>query len=468
MIALTAPWWCAGTVWAQQQGEEKPKPAARVLLPLPDGNGDQQDSDQDNQALQPDRGPVSGVQSGTLGTSQLRHSYWVPGLQYGNSIQKNALTSTTGSGWTVSNYVSGNVSLLEAWGRSMVGANYTGGGFFSGQSGQGRGQYHQLSSAFEIDQRRWQLLAIEEFSYLPQTSFGFGGTTSVAVPGIGGALAVPLPGLQEVFVPGQSALTAIGPRYSSASAAQLSYSVSRRGSLTIAGVYGLLRFSNSGNISNDNEVLNVGYSYALTRKDFIGALYQFRAYHFPNNPQALGDQAFQLMYARRITGRLALNLAGGPDITHFRVPVSGSSQTISGSGLASLSYAFRLSTVRLSYAHGIGSGSGLFSGSRSDQLTGDWSRPLSRMWNASLNVGFARNSSLVTVKALASPSYNSWLTGAGLNRPLTTSARLSIGYQAQIQASNGLLCGASGCQTTQVTHQIQMSLQWNAPAQVLR
>jgi hypothetical protein len=279
---------------------------------------------------------------------------------------------------------------------------------------------------------------------------------------------VALPGLQEVFVPGQSALTAIGPRYSSASAAQLGYAVSRRGSLTVAGVYGLLRFSNSGNISNDSETLNVGYSYALTRKDFFGGIYRFTGYHFPNNPQALGDQAFQLMYARRITGRLALNIAGGPDITHFRLPVNGSTQTISGSGAASLSYAFRLSAVRMSYAHGIGSGSGLFSGSRSDQLTANWSRPLSRMWNASLNVGFARNSSLVTLKALASPSYNSWLAGGGLNREVSRSARISIDYQAQIQASNGLLCGPSGCQTTQVTHQIQMSLQWNAPAQVLR
>src|SRR5215467_10975140 len=137
MIVLAGLSLWAGSLWAQQEGEEKPKPAARVLLPIGDLNGNQQDSEQDSQALQPDHGPVSGVQSGTLGTSQLRHSYWVPGLQYGNSVQKNALTTTNGSGWTVSNYVSGNVSLLEAWGRSMVGANYTGGGFFSGQSGQG-------------------------------------------------------------------------------------------------------------------------------------------------------------------------------------------------------------------------------------------------------------------------------------------------------------------------------------------
>ena len=69
---------CGAPLRAQQEGEEKPKPAARVMLPLPDLNGNQQDDNENNQTMQPDRGPVAGVQSPTLGTSALRHSYWVP------------------------------------------------------------------------------------------------------------------------------------------------------------------------------------------------------------------------------------------------------------------------------------------------------------------------------------------------------------------------------------------------------
>ncbi len=58
-------------LWAQEGPDEKPEPAARVLLPLPGLSGDQQDSDQSDQTMQPDHGPVSGVQAGTLGTSEL-------------------------------------------------------------------------------------------------------------------------------------------------------------------------------------------------------------------------------------------------------------------------------------------------------------------------------------------------------------------------------------------------------------
>src|SRR5437867_12166167 len=100
---------------AQEAGQEKPKPAARVLLPLPDLNGNQQDDNENNQTMQPDRGPVAGVQSPTLGTSELRHSYWVPGIQYGITAQSNNFNSTGSTqkpSWTTTNYASGNFSLL--------------------------------------------------------------------------------------------------------------------------------------------------------------------------------------------------------------------------------------------------------------------------------------------------------------------------------------------------------------------
>lgn len=470
IIAIVAYGFCAAPLQAQGESDDKPKPAARVLLPLPDLSGDEQDDDQGNQTMQPDHGPITGVQSATLGTSELRHSYWVPGVQYGNTVQSNAY-STTGSqnpAWTTTNYASGSLSLLEAWGHSQFGMNYSGGGFFSNDPGQGNGQYHQLSSAFEIDQRRSQILVIEQFSYLPQSAFGFGGNTGLAVPGITGALAVPLPSLQPQFVPGQSIFSAFGPRYSSTSAAQLTYLVTHRSSINVAVVYGLLRFIDSGNINNDTEILNVGYNYALTRRDSVGVLYRFTAFHYPGNPQAMGDQVAQFIYARRITGRLALDLGVGPEITSFRLPVNGIKQTISSGGAASLSYAFSKSFARLTFSHGVGSGSGIFTGSSTNELMATWGRPLSRAWVASLNVGYARDSSIVALQGLSSPSSSSWLAGAGLNRPLGRAATLAIGYQAQIQVSNGLLCGPSGCNTTQVTHQIQTSLQWHAPAQVLR
>src|SRR5260370_13479182 len=191
----------AAPLWAQQEGDEKPKPAARVVLPLPDVNSDQQDADQSTQTMQPDTGPVTGVQSSTLGTSELRHSYWVPGIQYGNTVQSRSSSAAGSPGWTTTSYMNGNLSLLEAWSHALLSTNYSGGGFFSKDHTQGNGQYHQLPAAFEIDQRRWQAHFMDQFSYMPQSSFGFGGTSGLASPGITGSLAAPSPALQHVFVP---------------------------------------------------------------------------------------------------------------------------------------------------------------------------------------------------------------------------------------------------------------------------
>src|ERR1700747_2622923 len=81
---------CSVPLRAQQEGDEKPKPAARVLLPLPDLSSDQQDDsanqDRGSQNLQPDNGPLTGVQASTLGYPEMRHSYWLPGIQYSNTL----------------------------------------------------------------------------------------------------------------------------------------------------------------------------------------------------------------------------------------------------------------------------------------------------------------------------------------------------------------------------------------------
>jgi len=339
---------------------------------------------------------------------------------------------------------------------------------FSKDLAQGNQQYHQLAAAYEIDQRRYQLLFVDQFSYLPQSSFGFGGTSGLASPGITGSLAAPSPGLQNTLVPGQSILVASGPRYSNSSAAQLTYEVSQRGSFTVGGVHGLLRFSNTGNIASDTETLNAGYNYEITRRDYLGVVYRFTAYHYPGGPQALGDHGAHLVYGRRITGRLALNLDGGPDVTTFRVPINGSKQRASGSGTGSLVYAFPLTTVRLSYSHGVSSGSGVFSGANTDQIAADWSRPLTRVWSGRLSFWYAKNRQVVPVKGATSPSYDTWIPGAGLSRPLGRTTSLSLGYQAQIQNSNVTLCSTPNCGKNSTTHQIQLSVQWHAAPQVLR
>jgi hypothetical protein len=468
IVCLAAACLWVPPLFAQQEQGEKPKPAAREIPPLLDSNSDQNDKDQETQAMRPDNGPMTGVQNLTLGTPEVRHSYWVPGIGYSNIVRSNSVNSAATSAWNTTSFVTGNLSLLEAWSHSLLSVNFSGGGFTSTDPIQGNGQYHQLASAFEIEQRRWQMLVVEQFSYLPQSAYGFGGTSALATPGIMGTLAVPLPGLQSLYIPGQSVLTTNGPRYSNASAVQLTYAVSPRGSMTVAGVYGVLRFVDAGNVNSDTEILNAGYNYLISRKDTIGVVYVFSAYRFPGAPQALGDHVVQLAYGRKISGKLALRLAGGPEITMFRVPINNSSRRVSGSGRGALIYALPRGGVDLSYTHGVGGGSGVFTGSDLDQINADWSRQLSRVWKGRVNLGYAKNRQILSASGLAPLKYDTWLTGAGLSRALGRAANFSVAYQAEIQNSSVPICSSPTCGTNYTAHQVFLTIEWQSRPLMLK
>ena len=134
----------AGPLRAQDEPqaptEEKPKPAG-TSYPIPAiDSGDQQDQNgAPNNTLQPDNTPLTGIQNPTLGSPEIRHSYWVPGIQWSGTIQSNSYNQSQNSSWLMNNYLIGNLSLLKAWSRSQLAINYSGGGFFSTDSAQGNG-----------------------------------------------------------------------------------------------------------------------------------------------------------------------------------------------------------------------------------------------------------------------------------------------------------------------------------------
>src|SRR6267378_476253 len=453
-----------------QEDNSKPKPAARTYFP-PIGGADQ-DAENDQLStsnLNPDTRPLTSVQTATLGSPEIRHSYWVPGFQYGNFVRSSTLSQPTSSGWNTTSFVAGTLSLLEAWNRSQLSVNYTGGGNFSTDKSQGNDSFQQLGLVQSFDWRRGQLSFIDQFSYLPQTQFGFGAASNLANLGIVGPLGPPLPGLQLNYQPNQIIFTSIGPRYSNSITAEIAYSIGPRGSVTVSGSYGILRFVEAGSIDMDDTILSTGYNYVWSRKDTIGMLYRFSGYRYIGNPQAINDHVAQLAYGRKITGRMALQLFAGPEVATFRVPFSGATHKISGSGGANLTYAFRRSNLSLSYNHGVGGGSGQFTGSTSDQAQGTINHQLSRFWQSNLNFGFARTTSLgLSSASPASQTFDTWLAGGGLSRPLGRSANFTFGYTAFIQNSHLPVCAAGKCDTSYLQHQISLSFQWHTRPLVLR
>jgi hypothetical protein len=454
----------AGAAYAQEQPDEnaKPKPAAHA--PMIDSTD--QEATVDPDALRPDTAPLTGAQLPGVGSVEFRHSYVVPGFTVATTAQSSG-SFGGGSGWYDTTYLAGNVSLLEAWSHSHLTLNYSGGGYFSTDGGEGNGAYQQLGFGQSFTWQRWRLDFFDNFSYLPTSGFGFGGLSDIGTPGISGSLSPGTTSLSGNFVPNQSIYSNSGPRYSNSFATQATFLVSPRGSITLVGSYGLLRFTQSGSIGNDDEIGSIGYNYELTKKDSIGVLYRFTGYHFQSEPQAIGDHVFNLAYGRKVTGRLGFSLFAGPEITTFRVPIGTATEQTGLSFGGGLNYGFERGVVSISYVHGTNGGSGILAGASGDNLTANVTRRLTRQWNARGNLGYGRTHAF-TANSISGPGYNTYYLGAGLDRPIGRDAQVSFGYTAYLQNNNQAACGVFCTSGTSLQHQSAIGFQWHTRPYVLR
>jgi hypothetical protein len=460
--------------WAQdtQEPQEpetptKPKPAARGIPGIDDSNATVEDNQKQNVSWQPDNSPATGLQSPTLGSPELGHSYWIPGLEYGSTIQSRPSGQQVSNGWYANNYVGGQLSLLEGWGRAQLGLNYSGGGYFTTDSLQNNGWFQEFSLGQTINLNRWQIQFFDHFSYTPESQFGFAGGTGLALPGISGTLGPAVPGLGASIMPNQSIYSAIGPRYSNAFAAQMTYLLSRRSSITVGGSYGLLRFTESGNVDNDMALGSVGFNYVLSPESSIGILYRFMGNHYTGEPQAFGSHTVNFVYDRKVARKLALDLFGGPQITNFRIPVGNRTRNTGVSAGASLKYAFQRGGIDLSYFHGLTGGSGILLGSTTDQATANLSRQLGRVWNAYVLFGFARNSALAAATSTSAQTYNDWFAGVGISRPIGRNANFSVSYTPRFENTSQATCTGLACSSSFTQQLISITLQWHTRPFVL-
>lgn len=450
----------------QPSGGNKPKPAGSTY-PIPGVNtGEEQD--QDNRGLNPDTTPLTGLLSPTLGSQGLQHSYWIPGLQWSGAIQSTSYNQTQNTDWLMNNYFVGNLSMIKAWGHNQLTMNYSAGGYVSTNSAQENGYYQQLALSQTLSWNRWQLQLSDQFSYLPESSFAFGGSTGLGTPGTGGSLAPVIPSIGNNSVPNQGIFAAIGPRYSNTGAVQLTYSTSPRGSITFGGSYGLLNFVDAGNVDSNSVTGTIGYNYAISRESTIGVFYRFSAYHYSNQPQANGDHSFNLAYGRKITGRLALQLYAGPDFTTSRIHPAGDSVNYGVFAGANLQYAFLNGmSISLAYTHGTSAGSGVLVGSTSDQINFGATRRLTRLWTGQLSTGYSRNTPVGSAIQTNTQTFNTWSVGGGITRPVGRSTNFGINYTAQFTDYGLAGCIGAACTSNQTYHYVTINLQWRARPFVL-
>ena len=425
--------------------------------------------------------PVSGLDEPSFEPGLGARSYLVPSAQVSESVQTNSASSVNQTGVGEITRLLGSVALQKLWKIHPLDVAYIGGAAWFNSSGRGWYQIHSMSATQRFLWRTGQLAIRDQFSYLPQGSFGFGSFGGVGgvgslggglgglggLGGAGGGLGLGGGAFGGGFTYGTYGNT---PRINNLAIVDVTQALSPRASIVLLGGYGTLHFLDNppGFINSQQTMSQVGYNYVISRRDQIGVSYGFQEYHFPQiNAGDLNVNLWQVYYAHRISGRMDLSLAGGPQWLHINGNALGIINTpsgpvlglvplhtsrISGAGRASLTYHWSARTnMSLNYFHYVTPGSGFYAGATADTVRYTFNHELKRRWNMTLDTGFSRNSRILgaTNGSIAgnSRTYNYWYGGGGMRRQLGRHFSAFANYQYNKLLFGSGFCGAGnrGC-----------------------
>jgi hypothetical protein len=419
----------------------------------------------DTQTEMTENPPVSGLDQPSFEPGLGARSYLVPKAQVSEAFSNNPTSSVSNqSSVGEITHLLGAVDLQKLWKIHPLDVSYIGGATWFNTRNQGWYQIHTMAATQRILWRTGQLAIRDNFSYLPQGSFGFGSFGGSGgfggLGGFGGGLGLGGGGF------GSTSLGTNGnsPRIDNLGIVDVTQALTPRSSMVLAGGYGILHFLNSppGLLNSEITIAQAGYNYLLTKHDQIGVSYGFQEFHFPTaNAGDVNVNLWQVLYAHRISGRLDLTAGGGPQWIHANgflpqivitstgpviVLVPMHTSRISGAGRVGLNYRRSSRTnMALSYFHYVTAGSGFFPGATSDVVRYTLNHQLTRRWSTNLDSGFSRSNRILhptlgNSAAGNSHTYDYWYAGGGVRRQLSRQFQGFASYQY-----NRLLFGSGFC-----------------------
>jgi hypothetical protein len=320
--------------------------------------------------------------------------------------------------------------------------------------------------------RRSVITAVDQLVELPGSAFGYGGFGGPST-NLGSASA----GLQPGFTNSQSILTGSGERLSNTSVLELDTYLTRRSQVTFVGSYGLLDYIKDGLLNSDQESFQAGYNYVLNRKDSLAVFYSFDGFRYSHIAQSIDSHSVQLSYGRRVTGKMAFQLTGGPALSFSKAPITtnstgivstttatGTTRTLFWDLGATLTYGWRRTQLTMEYDHDVTGGSGVLAGALTDNLNGTVAHQIRRNLNGTLTFGYSRNSGLTasTTPGVTggTQTFNYWFADVGMNRTFGRAINASIGYHVQSQTGGAVSCGTGTCPANITESLIYLSLGW--------
>lgn len=452
----------------QQNGQPQagqpsaPIPAYRSPFAAAADNGD---DDEAPPQLAPDTQALSGAQNLSLGTPT--RSYWQPHFDFSTTADSNPQETANSPGWGAWTSISGGVDVHRTSGSNDLTLGYASGGVFSTYRGVGDGVAQNLIFGDRIGFHRSTLSFFDNLNYLPEAQLGFGNLAGNTLPGTA-------TGLGPVFGSGQSLLTGYGQNLANAFATELDTFLTPRTSLTFVGGYSLLHYFDSDLLNYNNVNFRGGYNYQVTRKDTIALLYTFSGFRYGNASQSINDNAVQVSYGRRTTGRLAFQVAVGPQIVTSRISLTGAGSSGGATPTAtntvqffwalntSVQWQAQRTLLGAAYSHGVGGGSGLLAGSVSDVATGSVRGQVTRTFSNGFFGGYSRSKGVDVLNMTpSSQTYNYWFAGTSLSRPVGRTLGLTFSYQLQYQTSNSTFCIGTTCGTNVLRHLISVGVGWH-------
>jgi hypothetical protein len=477
---------CATTAFAQDQKQDtSPIDPSAPLQPLdasPSGAspnrpigagrgvaGPYDSQPYDPSQVTPDRNTLAGAAPLTLGSLQHTSNVFDPAISFSQLGQ----TFHGTSGQTIltgASMASGSLNFIRTWSEYHFSTLYNGGETFNYGYGASSPssittsphyQFHDLVVTQVADWARWRVLLQDDFMASPGAAFtsqGMGGPGLAAQ--FSSMLGASLNSFAQTFVPSETINTGVAMRYRNAILGQAEYSFTRRSAVTFSGSYGVLHFTGPGYVSSSMLDAQAGYDYLLDPSNSVAILASYGKIDYTGTGNSTTDFGGALAYGRKITGRLAFQVAAGPqEIQSASVSGFGNFHLLFVSVNSALSYERRRSGVSFSFARGLSGGSGVFQGATGNTFSGAAHYQFTRFWTGSVNGGYALNNSLAPA-GVATTQFNSWFAGANLGRRIGPHAQINFNYGVLSQNSP-LACPVASCGGTGLQQTFGMTVNWH-------
>jgi len=422
--------------------------------------------------------PISGLDQPSLEPGAVTRSFLAPGAMISESADSN-LTGNLGSGATSPDVggttrAMGSLTLQRIWTRYETDLQYIGGGVFYEGVNRSANQIQEVELAQRIKWRTGQLALRDSLTYLPEGAFGegsYGGSGALQSglaglgQGMGGLSSGTGSGIGGTLSASQFGSLGEEPRLTNSAVADLVEAVNPRSSLTFAGSYGFVHFTdnNLGLIDSDQVAAQAGYDHQINRTDQIALTYGFQDFHFPQiGGSSASTNTVHFVYGHRLNGRMDFIAGAGPQFTRIESSQFPSSTRISASGNLKLRYRFSHASMQLEYRHYNTNGSGYFLGAASDVASLSALRSLGRVWELNSDAGFASNKRLEPVGVVVPATSDQYLfAGGAVHRHIGRHYRMFMSYQFNRFSFNSTVCDGTGdCGRISNRHVGTLGFEW--------